>query len=370
METAPEPTQSDRFPGLDGLRALAVTAVFLYHGGLLSPELRAHALSVVFHLDTGVQIFFVLSGFLIYRPFALAHLSDRPRPSIREYAPRRFLRIYPAYWFALGVLVLFGSIDFPQGRVWSYLTLTQTYFPPLSWQRLGGISVAWSLAVEVSFYLFVPLWAFTQRKLAGRRSAFAAELVGVGVVVAAGIVALWASIFGHPPAALEVLPPALPALGLGMLLSVLNARAQRDRRWEARLARIGRPAGGWWIAAAVLFAVQCNQDSSSQGKMREQLLRVLVALFLVVPAVLAPGAGGVVRRALAWPAVAFIGTVSYGIYLWHTFVGGELYEHGWIPRDLLVVLAYSGSVAIATASWYLLERPIMRLARRRRAPVH
>jgi peptidoglycan/LPS O-acetylase OafA/YrhL len=100
-------------------------------------------------------------------------------------------------------------------------------------------------------------------------------------------------------------------------------------------------------------------------RLREQLLRIPVATLLVIPAVLAPRVGGAIRRALAWRPIVFIGVVSYGLYLWHTFVGGELYDFKWIPRDLRVVVAYTATVAVATASWYLLERPIMNLARRR-----
>ena len=95
------------------------------------------------------------------------------------------------------------------------------------------------------------------------------------------------------------------------------------------------------------------------------LLRIPVALFLVIPAVFAPGSGGWIRRSLAWRPVVFIGTVSYGIYLWHGSVGREVYGYAWIPRDLRIAVAYVITVAIATASWYLLERPVMGLVRRR-----
>src|SRR3954454_4681930 len=97
------------FPALDGLRAIAVTAVFVYHGALGSTTLTEHAGDLVVHFDTGVQIFFVLSGFLIYRQFAAAHLAGRHVGEVRTYARRRALRIYPAYWLALVVLLLLGT---------------------------------------------------------------------------------------------------------------------------------------------------------------------------------------------------------------------------------------------------------------------
>ena len=113
--TSPAPAEPGRFDQLDGLRALAFLTVFGYHFGLpLRPILEWGGLGyrIVPNLDLGVEIFFVLSGFLIFRPFAAANLRDRARPAAHDYAIRRVLRIYPAYWvifFALLALHEPGS---------------------------------------------------------------------------------------------------------------------------------------------------------------------------------------------------------------------------------------------------------------------
>src|SRR6266516_1997197 len=94
-------------PMLDGLRAVAALAVLLTHVAFQTGEVaRAAGGAVLARLDAGVAVFFVLSGFLLYRPYALARASGTPRPSIRRYVLRRAARILPAYWLALGAVAL------------------------------------------------------------------------------------------------------------------------------------------------------------------------------------------------------------------------------------------------------------------------
>ena len=266
------------------------------------------------------------------------------------------------------MLLLLGSVSV-HGDPLPYWTLTQTYFRDTA--DFGGIAVAWSLVVEVTFYAFVPLWSYLIRTVAGRRP-LAVELGGIVLLVGVGIVSLWWSFFRAPPLAVRVFPASLPTLATGMLLAVLTARTSQDDRLATALERIGNPARWWWLAALAVFAVQCSVPygflAATPGQIvRDQLLRVPVALFLVLPGVF--GAGGAIRRGLRWAPVAYVGMVSYGIYLWHTAVQKEVYGWTVLPRDLRVVVAFAVTVGIATASWYLLERPIQRVAQRRRATI-
>src|SRR5439155_24326437 len=131
---------TDRYPALDGFRALAMLSVFSFHALLSSSEFaldkwqllpgvvwRGNA--VVANLNVGVAMFFALSGFLIYRPFAAAHLNVRGTPNVRRYARRRALRIYPAYWLAFLVLLLAGDfVHITAAQVVVNLCLVQSWF--------------------------------------------------------------------------------------------------------------------------------------------------------------------------------------------------------------------------------------------------
>ena len=269
------PVSHVEFPALDGLRALAVTAVFIYHAALGSKTLTEHAADVVVHFDTGVQIFFVLSGFLIYRPFAAAHLAGRRVGMVQSYARRRAMRIYPAYWLALGVLLLIGTVTVANGwMLLANLTLTQTYFERFP----QGLPQAWSLVVEVSFYVFVPLFAVLVRAVGARVGAWRAEIGGALMCIALGYLAVWAQTL-EPPLALQVLPPALATLGAGMLLAVLTLSAPHAPRLVPTLQRWAQRVWPWWIGAGLFFGWQVARrygyfDLTRQQHMGDDMLRV------------------------------------------------------------------------------------------------
>src|SRR3954469_5892404 len=119
------------FPCLDGLRAIAALSIVLTHVAFASGANSPNILGSFFaRMDGGVAVFFVLSGFLLYRPFVVAHLHGRPRPAAGPFLWRRFLRIYPAYWVVLTVVVyIFAdkSIDTTKTLILDY-SLMNIYF--------------------------------------------------------------------------------------------------------------------------------------------------------------------------------------------------------------------------------------------------
>src|SRR3954451_18263543 len=125
--TAVEP----RFPCFDGLRALAALAVLMTHVAFAGGADAPNVFGVFFaRMDGGVAVFFVLSGFLLYRPFVVAHLHERPRPAAGPFLWRRFLRIYPAYWLVLTVVVyFFADKSIPTLKTFVlYYSLMNIYF--------------------------------------------------------------------------------------------------------------------------------------------------------------------------------------------------------------------------------------------------
>lgn len=155
----PDPHRS--FPCLDGMRALAAFGVFLFHAGRQTSFFFTDEHRTLDHLDVGVAVFFVISGFLIYRPFTAANLAGSPPPDVRSYFRRRALRIYPAYIVALVVLWRLGEIQITDRvGLLKHLILFSDYFRDTGG---AGLAVAWTLTIEVSFYLIVPLWSALTR---------------------------------------------------------------------------------------------------------------------------------------------------------------------------------------------------------------
>ena len=155
--------------GFDGLRAIAALLVVVDHVGQASGFTGRSSLGrFTARGEIGVSVFFLISGFLLYRPFAAAALAGRPGPNVRSYLVRRVLRIVPLYWVALVVNYLFTgwkSVHGVSGFLENAFFL-QVY--SRHWV-FHGITQAWSLCIEVTFYLALPLWAVAMRRLDRRR---------------------------------------------------------------------------------------------------------------------------------------------------------------------------------------------------------
>lgn len=376
------------FPGLDGLRAMAALAVLVHHVSSATGTNTSHWTGAFFaRMDAGVPVFFLLSGFLLYRPFVVAHLEDRPGPALGAFYWRRLLRIVPAYWLALTfAIVVLGTVDVGDAGdvLWLY-GFAQIYSKA---HVLDGLVQAWSLAVEVSFYLFLPLFAVALRSIP------AVHRVRTQLLACAG---LWVIGFGTHAALLAThdeatpatlwLPSQLDLFALGMGLAVVSAWAARRRTEPGWILWVGRHPGLWWSLAGVSFLVVSTGldlprefvDLTARQELGRQLLYAATAFFLLLPAVFGDPERGRIRAFLRVPLVAWLGLVSYGVYLWHKDLLDRLLEEGaagWLPdvRFLsLLALVVALTLAAAALSYYLLERPVLRLKgrvpwRRRPAP--
>jgi len=150
------------FPAVEGMRGVAVMLVFAGHVLIISHPQGGSAENLGHWLGaTGLIVFFVISGFLLYRPFVDAHLDGTPRPQLRRYLRHRALRIYPAYWAALIGALLIVRQPHSVRDLFSWFTLIHLYWPG---NLPAGLQQSWSLAVEVSFYALLPLWAWLLRR--------------------------------------------------------------------------------------------------------------------------------------------------------------------------------------------------------------
>jgi peptidoglycan/LPS O-acetylase OafA/YrhL len=381
--------RATRFPLFDSLRAIAAIAVLGTHAGVSTNLYTGHSTlgQYVSRLDVGVAVFFLISGFLLYRPFVRAHVRDEPAPSTGPYAWRRFLRIVPAYWVALTVTTIWlgASGVFTLEGIARYYGYAQIY----SDRTIGlGMAQAWTLCVEVTFYAFLPVWALLMRRAArGWRAGLRAETLGVAFLFGFGLV--WNVVVlsqGNPHTVhlkpeLVALPAYLDHFALGMGLAVLSVWLERRDELPSMLRPFDRfPALAWGVAAVAFWAVATQigttarffEPYSNTQYMERHMLYGLVALGLIVPAVIGDQSRGLVRKILANRVLLYLGLISYGIYLYGGAATVQLDRWGltdqlasWqsrLPAYLVVVAtALVFTVLIASISWFVLERPLLRL---------
>ncbi|GAC1542373.1 MAG: hypothetical protein NVS3B12_30340 [Acidimicrobiales bacterium] len=373
------------FPCLDGLRAVAALTVIGVHTAFRS-GLSGHRPGLgryTSRLEVGVWVFFLLSGFLIYRPFVAAHLEGRPGPAIRSYLRRRLFRIVPAYWVALGVAALLGAVEHVHtlADVVVYFGFLQVY----DTQRiLHGIPAAWTLCIEMSFYLLLPVYAAVIGRRGGR--GLRSELVGIGsliVISEAWKVAIYSGVPNPHNIQGSWLPAYLDLFAVGMGLAVWSAHRPTVDQQPAVFRHRAFPWVSWGFALVCFWAVSVPlglpiSPAFSEGfarTMGRHLLYGGVALGLLLPAVFGPQDRGWIRRALQLRGLALVGLLSYGIYLWHETVINLIFR--WRHRPLfgisfgiLTVLTLLASAGVAALSYVSVERPFMRFgARRRTQPV-
>lgn len=374
-----------RFPALDGLRALAALSVLAYHVFALTGHSQ-HSL-VLAQLKAGLALFFVLSGCVVYLPFAQAIAGERGLPAWRAFARRRAARILPAYWLVLAVWLPLSGLGGPASDWWRYLGLVQSYEATTF---LKGLGVAWTLCVEVAFYAALPCLAHGLARLARRaRDPHIAQLAALATLAGLSL-ALRATIGpassgsiadGDVPLA-SSLPFVFDWFAGGMALAVLvSAWSLRERKFAAARALRARPWLCWSLslaAFALAIRVQDGDVLLSANNLAAHVLTGLACIAAVLPALDARDHSLLASRPLVW-----LGTVSYGIYLWHlpvlmlarraiTGLHFTAFPHGPLAPHVVAALAAStalGAVALATLSWHAIERPALALARRRSAPV-
>jgi peptidoglycan/LPS O-acetylase OafA/YrhL len=384
------------FPCFDGLRAIAAMAVFMTHLSLAGGANLFNFLGVFWaRMDAGVAIFFLISGFLLYRPFVRARLAGAGRPDTGTFLWRRALRIYPAYWLALVFVVLvFRQTQVPD--LWAWLEtvfLVHIYDPN---HYFGPLVQSWTLATEVAFYVFVPIYATVLRGTGdgSLASKVRSEVVGLGAMAVVSLGWMCLVLFGHLGEQGQMrtwLPWWLDLFAAGMGLALVSVLvAEHGWKVPARLDHPAAPAVSWllglgsfWVVSTQLGLPLGAIAYSRSGEIGQHYLYLTMAFFLLLPAVFGPQDQGLVRRFLRWRPVVYVGVVSYAVYLWHEMwiqeylgwfhvdffttyqgrtpldVGGNhLVSPNWV---FMMLVVFACTIASASASWYLLEQPMLRL---------
>jgi peptidoglycan/LPS O-acetylase OafA/YrhL len=391
---------------LDGIRAGAAGAVLLTHiSGLTGYVLTGTPASwVLSRGDVGVPVFFMLSGLLLYRRWATAALTGEPAGPVTGYLWRRALRILPAYW-AVVLIALPVLNPGPARDAWpwvQYLLLLQNYDAHPWWAGTGatGLAQVWSLAVEVSFYLVLPLLAAALAWFACRGGPPGdGGLTRRARRLLAGIATVAASSFGwivlahYPRPAVwfgATLPPLMIWFGAGMAVAVAVAWAEAEPGPDGparQFCRSVAASGGMCtLIAGCAFAMACTRltgpefagfPSVWQTEFKTALYTV-IALAIITPAACQPlqAGGGTVAlpaRLLGSRWARFLGRISYGVFLWQLLAAYAVFavlhlktalagaSYSTVQAALIGVAIALLTVAAATMSYYLIERPAQRL---------
>lgn len=395
------PSTGKRLAGIEGLRAIAAGSIVIVHvwsssmpdGQALGGVGLGDGIS---SLSAGLTLFFTLSGFLLYRPFAAAIARRDTHQPFSAYLHNRIMRIVPAYWVILLLVALVGAAsvrastgDLGVGRLTDPFELGQAAlllhdFRPET--IVIGIGPAWSLAVEAVFYLALPalvlMAAGLARRARDRRGRILALLGPPALLLLIGL---------SGKAAAAHLLPAGPLAGynadwhsvversfwaqadlfsFGMIVAVLHVevsdgRIQLPPRWRRMTAA---------LALVVFIPCAWTMNRGEHSYLLQNTGEAL-AIALLLAAIVIPGRPGArplrAIRVLESPAMVAVGVASYSLFLWHYPVILWLREQGltaggWpgLALNLMVVAVVAGGLSALT--YRFVERPALR--RKRRSP--
>ncbi|MEP9349458.1 acyltransferase family protein [Xanthobacter sp. KR7-225] len=329
---------------IDGLRALAILPVVLFHGGIVTGGF------------VGVDVFFVISGFLITN-IIYSEIVDN-NFSIIKFYDRRIRRIIPALFFmifcvtglAFALFPAADLIDYGRSVIATTLFASNIYF----WGSVDYFSDGerplpllhtWSLAVEEQFYIFFPIFLIVAMRFLKARAVF----VALAAVAAVSLAASWWGAQEVPRLTFYMLPTRAWELLAGSLLAlpVLRPLPSRHAPWVA------------WLGLVLLVVPMGLYTSQTTFPGITALPPVLGSALIIYAGM--SGAGGTVKTLLSNPALVYVGRISYSLYLWHwpLLVFGYLYfgsDMGWVPTLVLIAL----SVALAAFSLHFVEAPFRR----------
>ena len=341
---------------LDGLRGLAALGVLTLHVWMFTVasghDRRELVSFAIGELRLGVVLFFVLSGFLLAGPWVTSALDGRRTPRLARFAVRRAARVAPGYWVAMlgSFWLLSGTghdFEVSAGQLPLFAVFGQNYVGAAAGKLDPPM---WSLVVEVSFYAVLPLagWLLVRAARRGRMVLACAGLAGLGLAWgAAGALLAW------PDTAMSTLPTFLPVFACGMAAAALAHRRLPSRAaWWALLVVGGALIAGdaWWH----------HQGTGLTGHVVRDLPAALGFAAVVAAVAARPPA------VLSCAPLRSLGTISYGLYLWHLPVLLWLRFEGLLPGGFVGpwVEVAALSALVAYASWVVVEKPAIEAAGR------
>jgi peptidoglycan/LPS O-acetylase OafA/YrhL len=386
---------------LDGVRALAFLLVFelhVNHSGVLSYGNNDY-ISAFFSVGgTGVTLFFVLSGFLLFLPYTQALLFEKDWPQTKIYYIRRMLRIFPGYFFSLFILVMFTKPYFIQPHNWSQLIPFLTF--TMAYHNSSGLinGPYWTLAIEFQYYLLLPLIAIGILGLTRLARPERRVWIVVGALIAMIIWGLLTAAFGayfesHPDETLLVPRPFLNVVlfiiygdqskfledfAVGMLIAVGYLYVVNSPKKVLYLLKARRILLWLLILCIAIFVYEVLPDSAfpfipsvyQDTPWINEFAYALCYGYLVT-AVLFNDSGLWFVRLFSWTPLRWLGLISFSLYIWHRPLIQILAENlGQSLRRLNPILTislfwmvtFTVSVVFCYFLYVLIEKPGMQLS--------
>jgi peptidoglycan/LPS O-acetylase OafA/YrhL len=393
----PASVDKKRVPRLDGIRGFAALGVIVYHVAFItgvSKHISDPGAGIWGVLTEGLSVcltpFFVLSGLLLYRPFARATLAGTARPKAGPFLGKRALRVLPAY-FVMTTVVLLTLNWYDINGFWYVLRpyALVHFFYRGPW--ITGMEPTWTVPAEVTFYLLLPALAWAIHRYARRAVDPAARarrmVLPIGLFALAGFG--WTAFVYLPSMAPSVYYYSFWPFGYvgffagGMVLATLSAYAEIAPRPPAFYRLVNRRPNLCWLGALAVYLLYLPKPFGTPEKgdypalvqqMVDQVLILAFALLVVAPLSVPNLRSRFIDAALANPPVRYLGRVSYGVYLWHVALIHVWFKNGSIfgkhPVNVaflrggagfweLLAFVVAGSVVAASVSYYLVERPLL-----------
>lgn len=365
-ESADMITGDRSYPTLNVVRAIGATMVVTTHVGFDTGRiLEGWTGAVIARMDFGVTIFFVLSGFLLARPFFVSVARQEPRPSIPHYLWKRGLRVLPLYWVVVAAAMLLDPRNADLGwDVWiQQLTFSQLYNPGVLPHSLTQM---WSLATEVAFYILLPVIVLllTWSRKPGLNVRTVAWRLAVLCLLGLAWQTYYATIPGFEGHQGQWLPGYFAWFGVGMLYAAVTAAASVRPRVTV-LDRWGKDLTGCWLLATAFFALACTplagpltlELSTAWAAGFKSVLYTLAGAFYLLPLIFGPEREGKVREFMSRPGPSWLGEISYGIFCIHLLMLN-------LSLEILRIEVFTGRFALVWATTMVLTIAASALAYR------
>lgn len=385
VEPGATSSATTRFTCFDGLRILGMLGVLCFHTAFATGADQNGQTwygQLLSNAQVAVPMFFVISAFLLTRPFLLRSFQDRPTPRATPWLRRRLIRVYPTYWFILTFVVVFLGVNLNGLRnAFLYYSLL---FPfartevALGFGGTAGIADAWFLTTDICFYFMIPVLTYllvrcTRRATVQRKVQVA--LLGCGVLWLFGQLFRAYVVAGAPSWGRRALiwpTNWIDFFAMGMAFATISAAATLGIRIPSPIEWLSRhPARSWAIAGVGYLVLLTFSPPRVPGTVgAEYWFRffcwAVVVVFIVVPAMFGDQTQGVGRRVLSSRVAVFGGAISYGFYLFHLAVlhqiqdrlGYAPFSGGFVP---IYVVTAAVTVVLAAFAHYTVERPTLGL---------